>query len=191
MAQGAQRTGWWSRGAVTLLVVVWLAVAIGNWLAHHEKVQEKLGQGEREGTTQEVSIPEATPRPWRADISELQAQIDAENTGSLQGESDQEVLVVATPVPAVAPAAVDSAATESTGSWGLVFASYRHDDQALAMMTRLSMKGISSHIEQVPDSEGNTVCRVQGDQVFDSEEEAQEAKQSMVKLGFDATVISI
>lgn len=191
MAQGAQRAGWWSRGAITLLLVVWLGVAIGHWLAQHEVVQEKLGQGEREGTAQEVNIPEATPRPWRAYVGDLQAQVDAENTGALQGEAGQEDLVVATPVPTGASAEAVAAADEGTGTWGLVFASYQRDDYALQMMKRLSDKGISSHIEQVPDSEGNAVFRVQGDQVFESEAEAQEAKQAMIKLGFDANITPI
>ena len=187
----------WSRGAITLLVVVWIAVAIGHWAAHQDVVQEKLGQGEQEGTPQEVNIPAAKIKPWKGDISKYQEELDEENSGALRGEKKDAELVVATPV--TQPANAEASAAQPNGAglnsdngakYYLIFASYHHEAQAAEMLTRLSAKKVEGKIESLTDSDGSKLYRVVGVQEYDDQETAEASKGAMLKIGFDAFVAS-
>lgn len=187
----------WSRGVITLLVAVWIAVAIGHWAAHQDVVQEKLGQGEQEGTPQEVNIPAAKLKPWKGDVSAYQEEIDEENSGALRSEKKEAELIVATPVaqPQNEAASADGAQGNSLNSgeavkYYLVFASYRHETQAAEMLTRLTAKKVDGKIESVIDADGNKLYRVIGVKEYDDQSTAELAKSSMLKIGFDAFVTS-
>ena len=197
MAQGNQRASMWTRGTVTLLIVFWVAVAAGNWLADREEIQKKLGQGETEGTAQEVNIPEQRRKPWEEDVTKLQQALDEENSGALYSDNQEEQLIVATPIPEASPAAgkdsgagsEGTASAETAQEYTVEFAVFHRDTRAMELMTQLSTKGISSHIVRAVGPDGSTLYRVLCDEKFASEDEANLKKSKFLKLGFDVTVV--
>ena len=197
MSQENRRMSIWSRGVISLLVAIWMAVALGHWLANRDEVQEKLGEGEQEGIAQEANIPAAKTKPWRGDISAYQKELDEENSVTLRSDKPEAKLVVATPVAQFTDSTdkqpsgdkADAAALNNDDAvYYLVFASYHHEAQASEMLTRLTAKKVDGKIESSVETDGSKLFRVIGAKEFKDRENAEAYKREMLKIGFDAYV---
>ncbi len=200
MSQDTQRKGVWSKTIITLVVVVWIGVAIGHWLARDVAV-EKLGLNDE--TSGEISVPVERPKPWRGNTDELQKELDQENSGALRGEGQDSQLIVATPVATdneekaqesgqEEPAAgADSSQGEgeavSEGPCYLQFASFDTENSARSLLTQLTIKGIDAQIS-VADGNNGKAYRVIGNS-YPTRSEAEVARKNCVSCGFDAVIM--
>lgn len=209
MAQSQRNGGFWPRMIISLAVIVWVAVLIGNCIGH-TILEKHIGN---DASSVEVNLPAAERRPWVNKATSMQEEIDQQLGQAASGHAVE--TVVASPVVsqsgptgnesstdtkaqstsgavAVAPTPVSGSGEPvptpalHVGSYVLQFGMFKAPEHAQAVVDRLREKSFTAKSEELASDEG-TVYVVRGGEYADIEvakAKAEELKSS----GFDVYV---